>query len=303
VIIVDETSMVDTFLMYHLVKALPMTAILIMVGDVDQLPSVGPGNVLRDMIDSQQIPAVFLKEIFRQAKESLIITNAHLINRGLSPTVPESNRQTVQDFYFIQQEDPEKVLSTILELCSDRIPERFNLDPIWDVQVLRPMHKGLVGTTNLNRVLQDALNPSQDIIEVGGHHFRRGDRVMQIRNNYTKEVFNGDIGTIRRIERDMQKLIVGYNGRFVDYEFFELDELVLAYAVSVHKSQGSEYGAVILPVMTQHYILLQRNLIYTGVTRAKELVVLIGTKQALAIALQNDKPHRRLTRLRDRLRS
>jgi exodeoxyribonuclease V alpha subunit len=303
VIIVDETSMVDTFLMYHLVKALPMTAILIMVGDVDQLPSVGPGNVLRDMIDSQQIPAVFLKEIFRQAKESLIIRNAHLINKGLSPTVPESNRQTVQDFYFIQQEDPEKVLSTILELCRDRIPERFNLDPILDVQVLSPMHKGTVGTTNLNRVLQEALNPSQDIIEVGGHHFRRGDRVMQIRNNYTKEVFNGDIGTIRRIERDVQKLIVGYNGRFVDYEFFELDELVLAYAVSVHKSQGSEYGAVILPVMTQHYILLQRNLIYTGVTRAKELVVLIGTKQALAIALQNDKPHRRLTRLRDRLRS
>jgi exodeoxyribonuclease V alpha subunit len=302
VIIVDEASMVDTFLMYYLLKAVPMTAVLVMVGDVDQLPSVGAGNVLRDMIDSQQIPVVFLKEIFRQARESLIITNAHRINQGLSPTVPDTDRDTVQDFYFIHQEDPEKVLSTILELCCDRIPNRFNLDPILDVQVLSPMHKGMIGTKNLNRVLQQSLNPSEDVIERMGQHFRRGDRVMQIRNNYQKEVFNGDVGTLKRINRDLQRVTVKYNGRAVDYEFFELDELLLAYAVSVHKSQGSEYGAVILPVMTQHYILLQRNLIYTGVTRAKRLVVLIGSKQALAIALRNDTPHKRLTRLSDRLK-
>jgi len=303
VVIVDETSMVDTFLMYHLVKAVPMTAVLILVGDVYQLPSVGPGNVLRDMIDSEQVPVVFLKEIFRQARESLIIVNAHRINQGFPPTIPNSNRDTVQDFYFIQQEDPEKVLSTILELCCERIPDRFKLDPLSDIQVLSPMHKGIVGTMNLNRVLQQALNPSDDTIERIGRTFKRGDKVMQIRNNYAKDVFNGDIGTISQIDRDMQRITVKYEGRAVDYQFVDLDELVLAYAVSVHKSQGSEYGAVILPVMTQHFILLQRNLIYTGVTRAKELVVLIGTKQALAIALRNDRPQKRMTRLSDRMRN
>ena len=302
VVIVDEASMVDTFLMYHLVKAVPMTAVLILVGDIYQLPSVGAGNVLRDMIDSEQVPVVFLKEIFRQARESLIIVNAHRINQGVFPTIVDSNRDTLKDFYFIQQEDPEKVLSTILELCCKRIPERFKLDPLLDIQVLSPMHKGIIGTTNLNRVLQQALNSSDDIIERMGRTFKHGDKVMQIRNNYAKDVFNGDIGTISGINRDIEKITVKYDGRAVDYQFVELDELMVAYAVSVHKSQGSEYGAVILPVMTQHYVLLQRNLIYTGVTRAKELVVLIGTKQALAIALRNDRPQKRMTRLCDRMK-
>jgi exodeoxyribonuclease V alpha subunit len=297
VVIVDEASMVDAFLMYHLVRALPMTAALILVGDVDQLPSVGPGNVLRDIIDSEQVPVVFLKEIFRQAQESLIIVNAHRINKGMSPNIEDSDRDVVQDFYFIQQEDPERVLSTILELCSERIPDRFGLNPMTDIQVLTPMHKGVIGTANLNRSLQKALNPSRDMIERTGYHFKRGDKVMQIRNNYVKVVYNGDIGTISHIDKNKQRIMVSYDGRIVEYEFFELDELILAYAVSVHKSQGSEYRAVILPVMTQHYILLQRNLIYTGVTRAKELAVLIGTRQALAIALSNDKPQKRLTRL------
>jgi len=302
VVIVDEASMVDLFLMYHLVRAIPATAVLILVGDIYQLPPVGPGNVLRDMIDSRRVPAVYLTEIFRQARESLIIANAHQINKGHFPTVPSPNPQALQDFYFIEQEDPEKVLSTILELCCNRIPARFNFNPLSDIQVLTPMHKGIIGTANLNRVLQQALNPSNDTIERMGRTFKRRDKVMQIRNNYAKEVFNGDIGTVTHIDGEMQKLTVKYDGRPVDYEYSELDELVLAYAVSVHKSQGSEYTAVILPVMTQHFVLLQRNLIYTGITRARELVVLIGTKQALAIAIRNDEPQRRLTRLSFRLR-
>ena len=301
VIIVDEASMVDVFLMYHLVKAVPATAVLILVGDIHQLPPVGPGNVLRDMIDSKRVPAVYLTEIFRQARQSLIIVNAHQINQGYFPTMPSPNRATLQDFYFIEQDDPEKVLSTILELCCNRIPKRFNFSPVSDIQVLTPMHKGIVGTTNLNRVLQEALNASSDKVERMGRTFKCRDKVMQIRNNCAKEVFNGDIGTISQIDGEIQKLTVKYDGRPVDYDFAELDELVLAYAVSVHKSQGSEYTAVVLPVMIQHYVLLQRNLIYTGITRAKELVVLIGTKKALAIAIKNDKPQKRMTRLSFRL--
>lgn len=301
VVIVDEASMVDTFLMYNLVKAVPATASLILVGDVYQLPSIGPGNVLRDLIESGRVPAVFLKEIFRQARESLIIVNAHRINQGFFPELPDSEGEAVLDFYFIKQEDPEKVLSTILELCCKRIPERFRLDPMLDIQVLSPMHKGIIGTANLNLTLQQALNPTDDTIERMGCTFRRGDKVMQIRNNYVKDVFNGDIGTITGIDRKSEEVSVRYDQRCVHYDFGEIDELVLAYAVSVHKSQGSEYPAVILPVVTQHYILLQRNLVYTAVTRAKDLVVMIGSNQALAVALRNDKPQQRMTRLSARM--
>lgn len=301
VVIVDEASMVDVFLMYHLVKAIPASAVLVLVGDINQLPPVGPGNVLRDMLESGRVPAAYLTEIFRQARESLIVINAHQINEGYFPSIPPADEHGLLDFYFIEQDDPDKVIATIQELCAVRIPRRFNLDPMTDIQVLTPMHKGIVGTANLNRVLQKTLNPSKQILERMGCTFRHGDKVMQIRNNYVKEVFNGDIGTIVRINADSGDLSVNYDGVIVDYDFSELDELVLAYAVSVHKSQGSEYEAVVFPVMTQHYALLQRNLIYTGITRAKRLVVLIGTKKALAIAIKNDRPQQRLTRLAHRL--
>ncbi len=301
-VIVDEASMVDVFLMYSLVRAVPAMAQLILVGDVNQLPPVGPGNVLRDMIDSRRVPTAYLTEIFRQARESGIIVNAHQINQGYFPKVAGQNSETLQDFYFIEQDDPDKVLATILELCCNRIPARFNFNPISDIQVLTPMHKGVIGTENLNRVLQQALNPSGDKITRMGLTLKSRDKVMQIRNNYGKEVFNGDIGTVSEIDTDMEKLTVRYDGRPVHYDFSELDELVLAYAVSVHKSQGSEYAAVIMPVMMQHFLLLQRNLIYTAVTRAKELVVLVGTRQALAIAIRNDQPQARMTRLSFRLR-
>jgi exodeoxyribonuclease V alpha subunit len=301
VIIVDEASMVDVFLMYHLVKAVPAAAVLVLVGDINQLPPVGPGNVLRDMIVSRRVPAVYLTEIFRQARESLIVLNAHQINEGYFPTVPAANSERLQDFYLIEQDNPEKVLVTIRDLCAERIPRRFGFDPMSDIQVLTPMHKGIVGTANLNRVLQEALNPSQETVERMGRIFRLGDKVMQIRNNYGKEVFNGDIGKISSMDSEKGRLSVEFDGMTVAYDFSELDELILAYAVSVHKSQGSEYEAVILPVMTQHFMLLQRNLIYTGITRARKLVILIGSRKALTIAIKNDKPQHRLTRLAYRL--
>jgi exodeoxyribonuclease V alpha subunit len=298
-LILDEVSMIDTVLMHHLTKAIPAFATVILVGDVNQLPSVGAGNILNDIIASGVIPVVELKEIFRQARESKIVVNAHKINNGILPTfedhVPDS------DFYFIQQEDPEKVLQIILELIKDRIPKRFGLDPVDDIQVLTPMHKGLVGAGNLNTELQKNLNPSQEEIIRGNRNFRINDKVMQIRNNYDKEVFNGDIGRIVGIRPDENEVTVLFDGRNVDYEFYELDELVLAYAVSVHKSQGSEYPAVIIPILSQHYILLQRNLIYTAVTRGRHLVVMVGTLKALAMGIQNDKTQRRFTYLRYRL--
>jgi exodeoxyribonuclease V alpha subunit len=298
-LILDEVSMIDTVLMHHLTKAIPTFATVILVGDVNQLPSVGAGNVLNDIIASGAMPVVELKEIFRQARESLIIVNAHKINNGILPAfeddVPDS------DFYFIQQEDPEKVLEIILELTKERIPNRFGLDPVDDIQVLTPMHRGVVGAGNLNTELQKSLNPSQVEIARGSRNFRINDKVMQIRNNYDKEVFNGDIGRIVDILPDENEITVLFDGRKVAYEFYELDELILAYAVSVHKSQGSEYPAVVIPVLPQHYILLQRNLIYTAVTRGRNLVVMVGTRKALAMGINNNKTQKRFTHLRYRL--
>jgi len=299
-IVIDEASMVDTILMHEFLKAVPHEATLILVGDVDQLPSVGAGNVLKDIIDSGSIPTVKLNEIFRQAKESMIIVNAHRINSGEMPLFTHHGSYP-QDFYFFQIEEPEEALEKIIDLCKDKIPQKFGFKPIDDIQVLTPMHRGVIGSANLNTELQKHLNASQDEFVRGGKVLRVGDKVMQIRNNYDKEVFNGDIGKIMMIDREQQEVVVNYDGRAVPYEYTELDEIVHAYAVSVHKSQGSEYPVVVIPIMTQHYMMLQRNLIYTGITRGKKMVVLVGTKKAVAIAIKNNKPQKRYTLLKDRL--
>ena len=299
-LIVDEASMIDIILMHHLLKAVPLQATLILVGDVNQLPSVGAGNVLRDIIASGAVPVVELNEIFRQAKESLIIVNAHRINSGQIPPLKPS-REKLDDFYFIEQEDPEEVLKTILDLVKKRIPGRFRFDPIDDIQVLTPMHKGTVGASNLNMELQKALNPSEEELIRGSRAYHVRDKVMQVRNNYDKEVFNGDIGRITRIDQENQEVTISFDGREVIYDYPDLDEIVLAYAASVHKSQGSEYPAVIIPLLTQHYVLLQRNLIYTAVTRGRKLVVIVGTKRALAIAVKNNKTEKRYSYLKNRL--
>jgi exodeoxyribonuclease V alpha subunit len=301
VVIIDETSMVDTLLMHHLLKAIPSHAHLILVGDVDQLPSVGPGNVLKDIIRSGRFTVVTLTEIFRQAQESMIVVNAHKVNQGQFPVIKEIDKPEETDFRFIQEEDPEKILQNILDLCSERIPGQYRFHPLKEIQVLAPMHKGTIGVTNLNIELQKRLNPGPSGITRGAWNFRLGDKVMQIVNNYDKDVFNGDIGWISKIDPEEREVVIDFDGRPVPYDYSDLDEIVLAYAVSVHKSQGSEYPVVILPVVTQHYLLLQRNLIYTGITRAKKRVVLIGTKKALAIAIRNNKPQRRYTLLSERL--
>ncbi|MGA3117908.1 MAG: AAA family ATPase, partial [Syntrophobacteraceae bacterium] len=299
-LIVDEFSMVDCILMHHLLKAIPFHATFIMVGDVNQLPSVGAGNVLNDVISSGAVPVVELNEIFRQAQQSSIIVNAHKINAGIVPSFKPAEGE-LDDFYFIQREEPEEVLQVILELLKERIPNRFGFDPIDDIQVLTPMHKGTVGAGNLNAELQNELNPSGEDVTRWGRSFRVRDKVMQIKNNYDKEVFNGDIGRVTKIDQEAQELTISFDGREVDYDFADLDEVVLAYAVSVHKAQGSQYPVVVIPVHTQHYALLQRNLIYTGITRGRKLVVMVGTRRALSIAVKNNKTQKRYTRLTERL--
>ena len=299
-LVVDEASMMDTMLAYHLLKAAPLGATIVFVGDVHQLPSVGPGNVLGDLIASGAMPVVELVEVFRQAAESEIVCNAHLINRGELPRL-ESSRDRLSDFYFMRQDDPERVADIIVDLVKNHIPRRFGLDPFDDIQVLAPMHKGTVGAANLNARLQQALNPSPEALQRGERVYRLGDKVMQIRNNYEKDVYNGDIGRISSVDEKEKCLVVRYDDRFVGYEWEELDEIVAAYAISIHKSQGSEYPAVVIPLMTQHYMLLQRNLIYTGVTRGKRLVVLVGEPRALAMAVKNNRMQKRYTWLARRL--
>ncbi len=298
-VIVDEASMLDVVLAYALVKALPPACQLVLVGDVDQLPSVGPGSVLGDLIGSGVAPVVRLSRIFRQAEASLIVVNAHRVNRG---EMPELRAQGAgADFFFVEAEEPEAVLAALERLVAERIPRRFGFDPVDDVQVLTPMHRGLLGAAALNAELQALLNPSGAAVVRGGRLFRVGDKVMQTRNNYDLDVYNGDIGRIAAVDEVERTVAVRFDGRAVTYDGADLDELVLAYACSVHKAQGSEYPCVVVPVHTQHYVMLRRNLLYTAITRGRRLVVLVGSRRALAIAVKNRRVEPRFTRLAERL--
>lgn len=296
-LIVDECSMIDIILMNNLMKAIPLGMRLVFVGDIDQLPSVGAGNVLRDIIDSQKIPVIRLTRIFRQAQSSRIVMSAHAINRGAFPDL--SNGKDT-DFFFIKNDDAEQVATNIVELVKNRLPKAYSM-PTNKIQVLTPMQRGVVGASNLNIVLQEAINPSKIGLNRGGYSFRQGDRVMQIRNNYDKNVFNGDLGYIQAVDMEERTLMVDFDGTLVEYEVSELDELTLAYATTIHKSQGSEYPIVVMPVLMNHYVMLQRNLIYTGITRAKKICVLIGSTKALAYAIHNMTVLKRNTKLKERL--
>ncbi len=300
VVIVDEASMVDTQLAHQLLQAIPDGARLILVGDVDQLASVGPGKVLEELIASGRLPVTRLTEIFRQAEESRIVLNAHRIHRGEMPELGREGRRS--DFFFFHRQEPEEVLATLLHLVTERVPRGFGIDPLSDLQVLTPMRRGQLGADNLNLELQRLLNPAGRGAD-GLRRLREGDRVMQIRNNYELEVFNGDIGRITRISERERSLEVSFDGRPVGYRFDDQDELALAYACSVHKAQGSEYPCVVMPVHTQHYVMLQRNLLYTAVTRAAKLLILVGDRRALGVAVRNDRQQERYTRLAKLLRA
>ena len=301
VFIVDEASMVDTHLMHRFLDAVPVNATVVFVGDIFQLPSVGPGNVLADLIASERLKTYPLTRIFRQALESPIVMNAHRVRKGEFPDFSVKKESGLSEFYFIETGDPLTVMERVVDLCATRIPATWHFNPFEDIQILTPMHKGEVGTISLNTALQRALNGTGEAIESMGRTFRSGDKVMHLKNNYEKDVFNGDIGIISEINTGKKSLTVDYEGRKVDYESEDLDELTLAYAISVHKSQGSEYPAVVVPITTQHYALLQRNLLYTAMTRGKELVILIGTRRAVEIALANNQPTRRRSYLDRRL--
>ena len=301
-VIVDEASMLDLILMNNLLKAIDPAAHLLLVGDIDQLPSVGAGNVLRDLVECGQIPVVRLNTIFRQAAGSHIITNAHRINRGEMPLFEKDST----DFFLFPEDDAEKAADWVVDVAQNRIPQKFGLNPLEDVQVLAPMHRGAAGVGNLNVRLQAALNPPSPARaekQIGGRIFRVGDRVMQIRNNYPKETFNGDIGRLVEVDFENQTLTVTFDGRPVFYEWLETDELVHAYAASIHKAQGSEFPCVVVPLLTQHYMMLQRNLLYTAITRAKKLCVLVGARKAIGIAVKNAKVAERWSGLAGRLRA
>lgn len=296
-LIVVECSMIDILLFYNLMKAIPSNMRLILVGDIDQLPSVGAGNVLRDIIDSQQIPVVRLTRIFRQAQSSRIVMNAHAINAGQFPNI-KNGLDT--DFFFIKQEDADEMVKLIIGLVRDRLPKKYGYAPK-EIQVLTPMQRGTVGAGNLNIELQNALNPTGPSLARGGYTFRQGDKVMQIRNNYDKNVFNGDIGYITAVDTNERTLTVTFDNRLIEYDITELDEIVLAYAITIHKSQGSEFPVVVMPVTMKHFVMLQRNLIYTGITRAKKICVLVGTTKALAYAIKQNTVSKRNTKLKERL--
>ena len=299
VFILDEVSMVDVPLMYAFLSALPDTGTLVLVGDVDQLPSVGPGNVLSDLIESGIVPCRKLEMIFRQESGGSIVENAHRVNQGQALQVESDGHAS--DFYFIETEDPEQAIRRVVDLVRNRIPTRFGFDPMADIQVLTPMRRNQLGADNLNAVLQEALNPTAPHVQRFGRLYRNGDRVMQIRNNYDKDVFNGDIGRIVAADTEERQLVVDFDGNRVTYDFAELDELVHAYACTIHKAQGSEYPAVVILIATQHFKLLQRNLLYTGLTRGRKLVCIVGSAKAVYIAIRNNDIRLRRTGLRDRL--
>jgi exodeoxyribonuclease V alpha subunit len=299
-VIIDEASMLDTVMAYNLLLALPAHCQLVLVGDVDQLPSVGPGTVLLDFIRSRAVPVARLAHIFRQAEQSRIVVNAHRINAGDMPLLAGEG-EPQSDFYFIEKPEPEQVLATLKTLVSERIPRKFGFDPVADIQVLTPMHKGLLGAAALNAELQALLNPSGASVTRGARTFRSGDKVMQTRNNYELDVYNGDIGRIASIDEAMRTVSVTFEAREVAYEEADLDELALAYACSVHKAQGSEYPCVVLPLHTQHYIMLKRNLLYTAITRGRRLVVIVGSRRALSTAVRNGQVDARFTGLSRRL--
>ena len=297
-LIVDECSMIDIILMYNLMKAIPEHMRLVMVGDIDQLPSVGAGNVLRDIIESEKIPVIRLTRIFRQAQSSRIVMSAHAIDQG---RFPDSSNGMKTDFFFIKKDDPEQVADEIVKLVRDRLPKAYK-QPLCNIQVLTPMQRSVVGAGNLNTVLQQALNHNTLSLSRGGNTYKLGDRVMQIRNNYDKNVFNGDIGTVEKVNLEDRTLTINFDDTMMEYEASELDEVVLAYATTIHKSQGSEYPIVVIPVLMTHFVMLQRNLIYTGITRAKKICVLIGQTKALSYAIRNLTVSKRNTLLKERLR-
>lgn len=298
-LILDEVSMLDIQLMHSLLNAAPTTARLLFVGDRDQLPSVGPGSVLHDMIASERVAVTHLTQIYRQEHGSRIVLNAHALNSGTFPDLSKPKKQEDADFYWIEQNDPERVSELIGTMISERIPAAFQFDPMADIQVLAPMNKGICGTVQLNEQLQNKLNPgSKPELRIGERIFRLHDRVMQVVNNYEKGVFNGELGQIIQVDNENNRLEINFDLGNVEYEKVELDQLKLAYAVTVHKSQGSEFPVVIMPLLTQHYIMLQRNLVYTGMTRARRLLIMIGSRKALGIAIRNDRPAMRYTRLK-----
>ncbi len=300
VLIVDEMSMVDSLLFLHLLRALPLSCRLILIGDVNQLPSVGPGKVLWDLLESEKVPFVSLKKIYRQAQNSTIIVNAHRINEGKFP-IKDEREPPKAEFFWIEKKEPENIQRLILHLIEKRIPEVYGLDPKKDVQLLTPMHKGVLGTVEMNKLLQERLNPNGTSVSYGAFKYRVGDKVIQTKNNYEKEVFNGDLGWIKEIDLEEGIVKIQFDERELEYLLSELDEISLAYAISIHKSQGSEYPCVVVPVVIQHYLLLQKNLIYTAITRAKKLAILIGEKRALAIGIKNEKKEKRYTHLKTKI--
>ncbi|HDN85118.1 MAG TPA: ATP-dependent RecD-like DNA helicase, partial [Candidatus Aerophobetes bacterium] len=307
VVIVDEVSMIDLLLMNALLKALPLSCRLILVGDADQLPAIGAGNVLQDIIRSMAVSVVRLEEIFRQAKTSLIVVNAHRINKGEFPYLPRweiADKYTdKKDFYFLNELDSTEAEQIIVNLCCREIPEKFGFDPFKDIQIISPLYRGYAGVNRLNSILQKILNPERAFLSRGQIVFKIGDKVMQLKNNYEKEVFNGDIGKIVRVNKKDEVIEVEFPEKRVIYQGQDINQITLAYAISVHKSQGTEYPVILMPLFTSHYLMLQRNLLYTALTRAKRLAIIVGEKKALAIAIKNDKMARRYTKLKQRIAS